>query len=207
MRFNCAVAWRILGAGALALGLSSAAWADDLTGRLSVGGAIGPSFVIGNEGNTRDKTVGLGGGGGLAYGINRRWSARVGYDNYDPPSCAPAAAPAAAAPQSTGSDGETTGSSSVETVQVSGAYALAPDSAWNPNVHVGVGPAWAHNVSSLGNETYVGVSAGMGVDRFVTKNVTVGAAVDWLGVMAQGTGDSHSIRPGLTAGYWFGGKD
>lgn len=198
------IAWRVVTLAALALSLSSAASADDLTGRVGAGGSIGPSFLIGSDRFDNGSDTGLGGGGWLGYGINRRWSARVGYDNYDPPCARNGTQGAAPAAGPGGASGDGPGKS-IETVHFGAAYALAPASAWNPHVRLGVGPAWVHGEDSLQKETKFGVSAGLGADRFVARNVTVGAALDWVGVMAQGGTDAHALRPGLTAGYWFGG--
>lgn len=201
MRTRCEIAWSVLCAAALALSLTPAASGEDLTGRWGAGGAIGPTFPIGSDQIKSNDDVGLGGGGWLGYGLNRRFSARVGYDNYDPPCAGPTPL---AAPSASGSSGKH--DVSVELVHLTGAYALAPDSAWNPSVRVGVGPAWVHGVQGMNKDTKLGVTAGVGVDRFVTHEVSVGAAVDWVGVMGSGPTDVHMLRPGVTAGYWFGGK-
>jgi hypothetical protein len=191
----------ILSLIALALSLSSAASADDMTGRFGAGGTIGPSFLIGSDGvKNGDNDVGLGGGGWIGYGFSRHWSARVGYDNFDPPcsGAQPLAAPAASGGSSNSHE------VSVETVQFWAGYALAPDSPWNPSVRAGVGPAWVHGVPTHDRTTRFGVSAGLALERFVARSVTVGAALDWVGVIGQGDRDVHMLRPGLTAGYWFG---
>jgi OOP family OmpA-OmpF porin len=165
--------------------LASSVRADDLSGRLGVGGSVAAGVPVGAKWVTDRNDAGLGLGGWLAYGLNRRWTARLGYDNI----------------------GFSRGPARLEDLTFGAAYQLLPDSAWNPGVKLGAGPAWPRSVAS-GRPTTLGLTAGLGVDRFLTPCFSVGAALDWLmsGRAGGATHDVHALRAGLTAGLWFGGK-
>lgn len=165
--------------------LASTSRADDLSGRLGVGGSVSAGVPVGAKWVTDRNDAGLGLGGWLAYGLNRRWTARLGYDNL----------------------GFSRGPARLEDVTLGAGYALAPDSVWNPSVKIGAGPAFPRSVTT-GRPTTLGLTAGLGADRFLTRCFTVGATLDWLfsGRAGGATHDIHALRAGLTAGLWFGGK-
>lgn len=167
--------------------LSSASRAEDLTGRFGVGGTVGAGVPIGSEHFIEGHDAGLSEGGWLSYGVTRRLSLRAAYDNYD----------------------FERGPGRLEAATFGGAYSLLPGSDWNPSVRAGVGPAWPRSLegATARPQTLFGISAGAGVDKFVTPNVTVGGSLDWIGVMNQDplASDLHVLRPALNVGYWFGG--
>ena len=168
---------------ALLLAVAAPALADDLTGRFGVGGSIAAAVPVGSKWVTDRNDTGLGLGGWLAYGLTRRWTARLGYDNLD----------------------FSRGPARLEDVTIGAAYQLDPESAWNPSVKVGAGPSFPRNVPT-GKPSVFGLTAGLGVDRFVCSNFTIGAALDWLyATRPSGRRETHALRAGLTAGIWFGG--
>ena len=160
-------------------------FADDLTGRVAVGGAIGAAVPVGSKWVTDRNDTGLGLGGWVAYGLSSRWSARLSYDNLD----------------------LTRGPARVEPLHLSAAYALCPDSKWNPSVRAGIGPDFVRAVVSTNKPTVFGFGAGLAIDRFITSNISIGAALDWFADLAKQhtmTRDVHILRPGITAAFWFG---
>jgi outer membrane protein OmpA-like peptidoglycan-associated protein len=68
-----------------------------------------------------------------------------------------------------------------------------------------LGPAAPRGVAN-GRDTVLGLGLGLSVDRFVCSHFSVGATLDYLfSTRAYGTmREIHALRPGLTAGYWFG---
>ncbi|MCX5789909.1 MAG: OmpA family protein [Elusimicrobia bacterium] len=160
-------------------------FADDLTGRVAVGGALGAAVPVGSKVVTDRNDTGLGLGGWVAYGLSSRWSARLSYDNLD----------------------LTRGPVRVEPLHLSAAYALCPDSKWNPSVRAGIGPDFVRAVVSTNKPTVFGFGAGLAIDRFITSNLSIGAALDWFADLAKQhtmTRDVHILRPGITAAFWFG---
>ena len=160
-------------------------FADDLTGRVAVGGAIGAAVPVGSKWVTDRNDTGLGLGGWVAYGLSSRWSARLSYDNL----------------------ALTRGPARVEPLHLSAAYALCPDSKWNPSVRAGIGPDFVRAVVSTNKPTVFGFGAGLAIDRFITSNISIGAALDWFADLAKQhtmTRDVHILRPGITAAFWFG---
>lgn len=177
---------RILAVVLAAAALSAPAQADDLTGRMGVGGALGPAVPAGSKWVTDGNDPGLGLGGWLSYGILPRLSARASYDDL----------------------GMTRRAARMQPLQFGAAYALCPDSKLNPSLRAGAGPAWVRGVPTSAEPRLFGFSVGAAVDYFVTRRVTVGAAVDWFAALRQNSSrtDTHVLRPAVTLGYWFGGS-
>ena len=168
------------------VGLAGAsAFADDLAGRLGIGGSLAAGIPVGSKWATDRNDTGLGLGGWLAYGLNRRWSARLGYGNLR----------------------FSRGPARMEDITLGAAYALAPESLRNPSVKAGVGPSFPRSVPD-GRPTVLGLTAGLGVDRFLTQCFSLGATLDWLYSARAGSArhEVHALQAGLTAGVWFGGR-
>ncbi len=175
----------IVAAALVVLALAPAR-AEDLTGRLGVGGAVGAATPIGDKWVANRNDTGLGLGAWLRYGVLPRWTLGLSYDNL----------------------AFTRAKARVEALDLNAAYALAPDSSWNPNVHLGLGGGRVHGLPS-GKPNVFTADAGLGVDKFIGPSFTLGAAVDWLyGARNSnsGTHEVHALKAGLTAGLWFGGK-
>jgi OOP family OmpA-OmpF porin len=170
---------------AVLLSAAVSARAEDLTGRLGVGGAIGAAIPAGAKWVTNTNDTGLGLGAWARYGLSRRWSARLSYDNLD----------------------FERGPSRLEPLQLSALFALDPESSWNPNIHAGAGAAIARKVE-VGAPRVFAASAGLGVDKFLTPRFTVGAAADYFGAagMRSPSHPVHAFRLGATLGFWFGGE-
>ncbi|MDD5657842.1 MAG: OmpA family protein [Elusimicrobia bacterium] len=160
------------------------AWSEDLSGRLGVGGDIGAAVPIGAKAVTNANDTGLGLGGWLAYGLNSRWTARVSYDNFD----------------------LSRGHARIQPLMFGAGYLLSEKCPWNPTLRAGVGP-WFQHVTVPAQHTVFGFGLGLGIDKFLTPRFSVGAALDWFASLKQSpeTRDTHVLRPGLTAGWWFGG--
>src|ERR1019366_1713579 len=92
--------------------ISTPAYADDLTGRLGVGGNVGASIPTGSKWLRDNAGAGIGTGAWLRYGLDDRWSAALAYDNL-------------------GFQNATAGSY-IEMITLSGAYLIDDESVWNP---------------------------------------------------------------------------
>lgn len=182
----------------LALLCAAFARGDDFTGRVGAGGTLGAAIPIETDRFSPgvpgvgvgvvpsvSYDPGLSGGGWLAYGLSPRFTARLAYDNHD-------------------FEG---GPGSVGALMIGGAYHFRPENEWNPTLRFGLGPTWPHDIAGSGDEppALFGLTAGLGVEKFLTQDVAVGAAFDWLGIPSSGPlrRDVHVLRPGISVGYWF----
>ena len=169
---------------AIVMLLACGARAEDLTDRFGVGGSMGAAVPVGSKRITDRNDTGLGGGGWLYYGLDENWGARLSYDNlkFD------------------------RGTTRMEPLTLSLAYSLAPESFLNPFVRVGFGADFVSGDAVAKRHTLAGYSAGVGVDSFLTKSFSVGAALDYFGAIKSNPAvyDVHALRAGLTAGLWFG---
>jgi OOP family OmpA-OmpF porin len=159
--------------------------AEDLTGRLGVGGSVGASSPVGDKWVSDRNDTGLGLGAWLRYGLSPRWSVGAGYDNL----------------------AFSRGTTRLEVLDANAAYALMPESSWNPNLHAGFGAGWISN-DPTGKVRTVATNLGFGLDKFVLPCVSVGAVLDWFYAPNAGRAvhDVNAVRTGVTAGFWFGGK-
>jgi OOP family OmpA-OmpF porin len=166
--------------------ISAPAYADDLTGRLGVGGNVGAAIPTGSKWLRDNAGAGVGEGGWLRYGLDEHWSAALAYDYL-------------------GFENAKAGSY-IEMITLSGAYNIDPESVWNPTIHAGVGPAGVRSVES-GKPTQFGLTTGFGFERFVCPGFSVGTSMDWF-YSAKNMAPNHdasALRLGLNVGFWFGG--
>ena len=169
---------------ALVLCVASAR-ADDMTGRLGVGGSFGAATSLGMK-SVENNHLGLDAGGWLRYGIRPGWSARLTYDHL----------------------GINRGTGRVEPILAGLECDMAPKSDWNPNFHFGVGPALVHHLSLVNGKTVVGANLGIGFDHFLTRWFSIGATADWFPALKSYPlqKDINVERIGLLVGFWFGGE-
>ena len=174
---------RMLCALLLTLACASPLRADDLTGRLGVGGEVGGGVPLGSKWVRDHASTGLLLGGFLRYGLNKNLSVGLSYDNLG-----------------FGKDGIR-----VQPVLATGHYNLKPDSRWNPNVHLGLGASDVSRDETSRHTTFTG-KLGAGADYFIHKNVAVGGFVDYLAAWrkTQTQHEVHGLLFGLTLAYWFG---
>jgi len=175
----------VLALSALALLLGLSARAEDLTGRIGLGGSVGAAVPIGSNWVTDRSKTGLGAGGWVSYGFSENWGVRASYDQLN----------------------FRRGEMRMRPLNLAAAYALAPQSAWNPSVRAGMGVDFITHDGLAEHRTLFGYTAGLAVDRFLTKWLSLGAAIDYFGAAKDGPAseDAHGLRAGLTAGLWFGG--
>ncbi|MFA6315986.1 MAG: OmpA family protein [Elusimicrobiota bacterium] len=179
---------RIIRIIALILSVAACAGAEDLTGRFGAGGSFGGSEATGSAWVNDHAKHHWNAGGWLRYGIMPELSVGLSMEHVSLGNRNPAAVP----------------------VLLNGYYHILPESAWNPNAHLGLGVA---NVQE--NETYHGnaftYKLGVGVDRFIHRQISVGAFLDYLFVKDQTRStyvshEMHTFLYGLTVGLWFGGE-
>ena len=164
---------------------AAGARADDLTGRLGVGGTAGAATSFGLN-SIENNHAGFASGGWLRYGLRPGWGARLSYDHL-------------AVNRHAGH---------VDPVLLGLEHNMAPKSDWNPNFHFGVGPAFVRRLALVDGKTACGANFGLGLDRFLTSWFSIGATVDWLPVFKSYPlqKDINIGRVGLLAGFWFGGE-
>jgi hypothetical protein len=160
--------------------------AEDMAGRFGLGGTAGAVFPIGAQWVNDRHDPGLALGGWMHYEITRRWGARLSYDNLR----------------------LSRGPVRAEPLMLAGTYALFPESAWNPHFRLGGGPSFIKGDQTSSRRTLFGYSAGISVDRFLTRHLSIGGALDYFGAAKKSPArsDVHLIRAGITAGLWFGGR-
>jgi hypothetical protein len=161
--------------------LACAARADEMADHLGLGAVVGPSIPLGGSALTGVNGTSVGSGAWLYDGLTARWGARLAYDHLG-----------------------FSGPSGLQTLNLSASYAVRPLSDWNPSIRLGLGPAFVHDGPDR-NSTVFGFTAGLALDRFVSPQLSVGAAVDWFGAFRQSrmAGDVWALRPGLSIAYWF----
>jgi|GEM_PF-3114430 len=163
---------------------AAGARADDLTGRLGIGGSVGAATSLGAN-SLENNHAGLDAGGWLRYGLRPGWSARLTYDHL----------------------AVNRGSGRVEPILAGLECDMAPKSDWNPNFHFGAGPAMVSHLSLVNSRTVFGANLGIGFDRFLTRWFSIGATADWFPALKSYPlqKDINVERIGLLAGFWFGG--
>lgn len=158
--------------------------ADDLSGRLGVGGTVGIAGPLGSKAFYDRNSAGADLGGWVRYGLSRRWTAGASWEGID----------------------FSRGPGLIRPLQALGSFQLSPACSWNPNLHAGVGQTHVRGTGSA-EKSVIGGSVGLGVDKFVWRSLSLGASADWLWAARHGASrDVHAVKAAATIGWWFGGR-
>lgn len=158
--------------------------AEDLSGRLGVGGTFGLAGPLGSRAFSEKNSAGADLGAWLRYGLTRRFTIGASWENID----------------------FSRGPGRLRPLQGLVSYQLAPSSRWNPNIHAGLGQAHVRGTGPA-ELSALGGSAGAGVDVFVWRELSLGASADWLWAAKRpASREINALRGVLNIGWWFGGK-
>ncbi|MFA6315942.1 MAG: OmpA family protein [Elusimicrobiota bacterium] len=166
---------------------ASSARAEDLAGRFGVGGTVGGGISMGSTWVRDNSTFAPLYGGSLRYGICEHLSAGLSLDYVSFNDKHITAMP----------------------ILANAFYNLAPGSSWNPNVHAGLGLARLGNIEPGTKDHEVfSLRYGVGMDKFIHENISVGAYMDHLWADKGGVSmhDLSTLNMGGNIQYWFGGK-
>ncbi len=172
---------RILNLTVLACLLAAtAAQAEDLTDKVGIGGSVGTSVVVGSsdlrQGTDGDFNWGFWGRAGLTP----NWGLGFSYDTIP----------------------FRRSDLRLQPMMANLFYQIEPQSKYNPNVHLGAGLV---NINPSDDGGVWGLNGGVGVDRFVTKNISVGVSMDyrWVDAKASDVNENiHLVSLALKVGFW-----
>lgn len=161
--------------------VSSPLRAEDLTGRVGVGGIALAGFPLGQK-SVKDqaKDVGPIFGGLVQYGLNKHWGVGVSYENFDAGH-----------------------GIRVEPIILQAIHRCMPESRLSPTLALGLGASRGVDVNKF---NHFAAKVGLGLDYFVTPDVAVGPQVNYHYVSESDSSirHLHGIGAGLAASYFFG---
>lgn len=177
---------RILNLTVLACLLAAtAAQAEDLTDKVGIGGSVGTSVIVGSsdlrQGTDGDFNWGFWGRAGLTP----NWGLGFSYDRIP----------------------FRRSDMRLQPMMANVFYQIEPQSKYNPNIHLGAGLV---NITPSDDGGVWGLNGGIGADRFVTKNISVGLSMDyrWVDGKASDVNENiHLVSLALKVGFWPSKRD
>ncbi len=164
---------------------ATAAQAEDLTDKVGIGGSVGTSVIVGSsdlrQGTDGDFNWGFWGRAGLTP----NWGLGFSYDTIP----------------------FRRSDIRLQPMMANVFYQIEPQSKYNPNVHLGAGLV---NINPSDDGGVWGLNGGVGVDRFVTKNISVGISMDyrWVDAKASDVNENiHLVSLALKVGFWPAKRD
>ncbi len=162
--------------------MGGAVSAENLKGRLGVGGIAQGGFPVGQK-SVRDQVSDAGPllGGLVQYGLSDHLSLGASYENL-----------------------EVDGGLRVEPVVLQGIYRFLPENTWTPTLTLGAGASRGVDVK---NFNHIAGKVGLGLDYFANPNFAIGPQITYHHVSDKDDSGRHlnSVAAGLAANYFFGG--
>lgn len=154
--------------------------AEDLTDRFGIGGSAGTSVIVGSSDLRKTTDGDFNWGFWARAGLNPNWGIGFSYDRIP----------------------FRRSDLRLQPMAANVFYQISPESKYNPNVHLGAGLV---NITPSDDGGVWGLNAGIGTDRFITKNISVGISADyrWIDGKASDINENiHIVSASLKVGFW-----